>query len=102
MLVTPDGRVDPRRIQVEQTNDPEFSAAAIRVAALMRFNPARVKGVPVPVWVVIPVTFQVMPARRSADADHAADFAGSGVHSVQPPKGSPSLCSNVQVCPANP
>jgi hypothetical protein len=71
----------------------------------MRFNPARVKGEPVPVWVTIPVTFQVLPARRSDDAENdpsAHSPASSGIHPVQPPKGSPSLCSNVLVCPPHP
>jgi hypothetical protein len=45
---------------------PDFAEAAIRVVYAMRFSPARIGRVPVPVWVMLPVSFRVSsyPARR--------------------------------------
>jgi TonB family protein len=51
------GRIDPRRIDVYSAT-PGFAEAARRVAAGVRFRPARVGGHPVPVWVSMPISFR--------------------------------------------
>lgn len=51
-----DGNV--RELQVSKTSGIcAFDVAAMNVAAIMRFTPALVDGVPVPIWVEIPVVF---------------------------------------------
>jgi len=52
-----DGRPDLPALEVVSATRPEFGDAAWRVAAKMRFRPARLRGATVPVWVNIPVTF---------------------------------------------
>jgi TonB family protein len=59
MRVRSDGSVDVSSITVEESTHFAFSAAAKRWAMSMRFSPARVGGKHVPVWVNIPVTFQL-------------------------------------------
>jgi len=56
-----DGRPDRASVRVEQFTHPDFARAAVRVVYAMRFNPARVHGVAVPVWVTLPVTFSASP-----------------------------------------
>jgi len=59
MRIGRDGVVDPATIEVVSTTHEAFSDAAVRVAQRLRFRPARYKGEPVPVWVSLPVTFQL-------------------------------------------
>ncbi|HKP76185.1 MAG TPA: TonB family protein [Longimicrobiaceae bacterium] len=59
MRVGSDGVVDPGSIQVLESSHDMFSTAATRVAERLRFRPARAGGKPVPVWVTLPVTFQL-------------------------------------------
>jgi protein TonB len=59
MRVQPDGTVDPQSITVEQSTHDAFSTAAVRVAEIMRFRPAKVQAKPVPVWVTLPIIFQI-------------------------------------------
>jgi TonB family protein len=59
MRIGRDGVVDPASIQVESTTHELFSDAAVRVAQRLRFSPARSRGQPVPVWVTLPITFQL-------------------------------------------
>jgi TonB family protein len=104
MRVLPDGRVDRGSVHVENTTHDAFSRAAVAVAAVMRFTPARLNGEPVPVWVTLPVTFQVMGHARTVsttDVDPFPAQIGSSAtqRPVQPPKGSPSMCSVAALCP---
>ncbi|HET7231425.1 MAG TPA: TonB family protein [Longimicrobium sp.] len=46
-------------IRVLWADRSEFAAAAARVILVMRFRPARVGGRAVPVWVSLPVTFEL-------------------------------------------
>ncbi|MFL5385543.1 MAG: TonB family protein [Longimicrobiaceae bacterium] len=55
--VMDDGRADRASVRVEQFTHPDFAQAAVRVVYAMRFSPARIHGVAVPVWVTLPVTF---------------------------------------------
>ncbi|MFL5385542.1 MAG: energy transducer TonB [Longimicrobiaceae bacterium] len=57
--VMEDGRPDRASVRVEQFTHPGFSEAAVRVVYAMRFRPARVRGRPVPVWVGMPVQFDL-------------------------------------------
>ena len=59
MRVDASGVVDPETITVEQSTHDAFSTAATRVAGTMRFVPAKIHRKPVPVWITIPVTFQL-------------------------------------------
>ena len=59
MRVMENGAVDRATVRVESFTHPGFSEAAVRVVSAMRFRPARVKRVPVPVWVTLPVNFQL-------------------------------------------
>jgi TonB family protein len=59
MRVRSDGSVDVSSITVEESTHFAFSEAAKRVAMTMRFRPARAEGKLVPVWVTLPVTFQL-------------------------------------------
>ncbi|MFL5540575.1 MAG: energy transducer TonB, partial [Longimicrobiaceae bacterium] len=54
-----DGRADRGSLTVEDITHPDFGDAAARVVYAMRFRPARLRGVPVAVWVTLPVTFQL-------------------------------------------
>ncbi len=48
-----------QRVLVAQTSGHEaLDSAALRVARVFRFNPARGEDEPVPVWIAIPITFQ--------------------------------------------
>jgi TonB family protein len=57
--VLEDGRVDRPTIEVEHFTHPDFAQAAVRVVYAMRFRPAKIRHVPVQVWVSLPVTFQL-------------------------------------------
>jgi TonB family protein len=59
MRIGRDGMVQPSTIQVVTSTHEAFSDAAVRVAHLLRFRPARVKGQLVLVWVTLPITFQL-------------------------------------------
>jgi len=59
MRIGRDGVVDPATIEVVNTTHEAFSDAAVRVAQRLRFRPARYKGEAVPVWVSLPITFQL-------------------------------------------
>lgn len=57
MRILSAGTVDPATVEVIRSSAPDFAAAAVRVATALRFEPARVRGHPTPVWVVLPITF---------------------------------------------
>jgi TonB family protein len=46
-------------IQVVQTTHEQFDEGAERVAARMRFSPARLGGAPVRVYVTLPISFSL-------------------------------------------
>jgi TonB family protein len=58
MRVGVDGR--PTEIHVLQSTDPRFDDAAMQVVRRLRFEPARRSGVPVPVWVEVPIQWRRM------------------------------------------
>jgi len=59
MRIRSDGVVDPTTIEVTESTHEAFAEAAVRVASRMRFRPAQARGKRVPVWVTLPVTFQL-------------------------------------------
>lgn len=62
------GRVLDRRLD-ESSGHRALDEAALGVAGVMRFSPALNRDQPVPVWVSIPITFQVGRADAGAEAD---------------------------------
>lgn len=59
LLVAPDGSVDPGTIAVQEATDAAFAEAALPVVRRMRFRPASIGGVPVSVWVSLPILFEI-------------------------------------------
>jgi TonB family protein len=57
-FIDEDGRVTHTRIDMS-SGLPELDRAALEVADVMRFSPARNREERVPVWVSLPVTFQI-------------------------------------------
>ena len=57
--ITRTGGVDASSIEVLESTHEAFTDAAVRVAREMRFRPGRYNGSPVPVWVTLPITFQI-------------------------------------------
>jgi TonB family protein len=58
LFVDETGIVTDTRIQ-RSSGNPKLDTAALKVAGLMRFTPARNKEEPVAVWIAIPLTFQI-------------------------------------------
>lgn len=69
------GTVEPASPRVEMTTEPGFDEAAISVIREMRFQPAKVNGRAVRVWVAIPVQFE-LPEAESAQAAGTAPPGG--------------------------
>lgn len=67
-----DGTADPERIAVQSATNAAFVDAAAKVVPRMRFSPATLDGIPVTVWVTLPVTFAMEAPRRRAAADSAS------------------------------
>ena len=65
VFVTEDGRVRETRID-ESSGNVNVDLAAARVFEDARFTPARIEGMPAPVWVSFPVTFTPRPSDRGA------------------------------------
>lgn len=59
VVVDENGRVRARSAKVVETTHAQFGDAAIRAAERLRFQPAKLGGVPVPVRVVIPIVWTV-------------------------------------------
>jgi TonB family protein len=55
LRVLPDGRVDPKSIQVTSSSHDQFNEPTIRAVRVLRFRPARVNGESVPVWIDLPI-----------------------------------------------
>jgi len=74
----------PRRVMVRETSGHKaLDEAALRVAGLIRFSPARNREEPVPVWIALPIRFTA-PESGSAPVQ-APERAASGIDSVTPP-----------------
>jgi periplasmic protein TonB len=56
-VVGVDGRPEPSTIQVVSSSHDHFNSPGERVAAAMRFSPAKVAGTPVRVAVTMPISF---------------------------------------------
>jgi protein TonB len=59
LVVDTQGRVELEGLKVLSATHPEFGAAAVALAPMIRFEPARRNGRPVRVWVQLPVDWQV-------------------------------------------
>ena len=57
-LISETGEVVESRLS-ETSGQEQLDAAALRVADVFRFTGARNRDEPVPVWIQLPVTFQV-------------------------------------------
>lgn len=53
--VDPDGRTSNARVL--HSTDRAFNEPTLRAVAVLRFDPAKINGRPVPVWVVLPITW---------------------------------------------
>ena len=53
--VLEDGRVDPESMEVTYSSNEQFDEPSLRAARVLRFNPAKVGGRPVRVWIEMPV-----------------------------------------------
>jgi len=62
-LVSEEGTVLDRRIS-ESSGHMPLDEAALEVADVFRFTPATNRGEPVPVWIKLPITFQVQTRPR--------------------------------------
>jgi len=65
-VIRSDGTADPLSVGVGAATNAAFVAPASDVVKQMRFQPAKVRGVPVRVWVTLPVTFALEEPRRPA------------------------------------
>ncbi|HEV7587827.1 MAG TPA: energy transducer TonB [Longimicrobium sp.] len=72
--VLEDGTVDRSTVLVQQLTHPDFAEAAIRVVNTMRFRPARLRRVPVPVWVTLPVIFRLQVGPPSTPPGTPPDY----------------------------
>ena len=59
MRVTADGSVDASSISITSSSHEQFNDPTIRSVQRLRFRPAKVNGRPVPVWVELPIQWQV-------------------------------------------
>lgn len=59
MRVGANGRVQAGSVSVESATDDRFAVPARNVASKLRFRPAKIEGRAVPVWVTLPITFQL-------------------------------------------
>lgn len=60
LCVVPTGHVYGIRVRMS-SGDPAVDSHAIRVAAMIRFEPAKLRGEPVVVWVALPIEFVPQP-----------------------------------------
>jgi TonB family protein len=59
LVVDTEGRVEPEGMSVISTTHPDFAAASMELARLVRFEPARRNGRAVRVWVQLPVDWKI-------------------------------------------
>jgi len=59
MHVTVEGRAEYLQIDVSSGNE-ELDAAALRIADTFEFTPAENRGTRIPVWISLPITFEVL------------------------------------------
>ena len=60
--VLENGRVDPESMEVTYSSNEQFDEPSLRAARVLRFNPAKIGGRPVPVWIEMP--FRWAPPER--------------------------------------
>ena len=58
VFIDTEGVVQSRQIR-ESSGYPELDQAALNVAKVIRFTPAKNMGRTVPVWIVLPISFRV-------------------------------------------
>jgi len=58
-IIGTNGRAEPKSIDIVQTPDPGFNAAARDFVWLARFSPAKINGRPVRMWITIPIDFKI-------------------------------------------
>ena len=71
--ITADGHVDPASARALWASRDDIAAAGLRVVRVMRFRPAKDQGVPVAVWVTVPITFWI-----DSDDPVIVDIPGRG------------------------
>lgn len=72
LFVDRDGRVTPDSTRVEETSGfPAFDSAAVTGSRELRFVPAKLRGEPVPLTILLPVWFR-HPQARPLPGDSAA------------------------------
>jgi protein TonB len=59
LIIDADGKVQPGSVTVVETTNDAFSDAAVRAAERFRFRPAQVNGHAVPVYISIPIDWQI-------------------------------------------
>ena len=59
LIVDENGRVRPNSARVLETTHPAFAEATLQAVERFRFQPAKMMGVPVPVFVTIPINWTV-------------------------------------------
>lgn len=59
LVVTEEGRVDPSSVEVVSAEVDALADAATEVATQIEFNPGTYGGQPVPVRVILPLTYQI-------------------------------------------
>ena len=59
LVVDTEGRVEDEGMSVVSATAPDFAAASLELARLVRFEPARRNGRPVRVWVQLPVDWKI-------------------------------------------
>lgn len=62
-----------RTLVARSSDDDALDSAALRVARVFRFRPARNLGEEVPVWIAIPITFQTGDERDESEPDASSD-----------------------------
>ncbi|MFQ5678345.1 MAG: energy transducer TonB [Gemmatimonadota bacterium] len=58
IYINQDGRVEKSQVR-KRSFHPEFDVAALKIAARMRFVPAKAAGKPIAVWVQMPMNFRL-------------------------------------------
>ena len=85
LLVDENGELMSARVK-RPSGQPAYDAAALRVAAVMRFDPGRYKGAPVKVWVAVPIIFATASGSASAWPTPVAQNPRANAFGVGTPK----------------
>jgi TonB family protein len=87
LLVERDGRVNPSSVRVDSGSDLRFVPAAARALDSLRFQPAMLHGEPTPVWVKLPVEFEVNDQPSAARNIVVTQRHHGGTYVVEPGAG---------------